>query len=234
MIEAQSLRRPLAIDRKRRAGERRSAERRFVQPFARIAETPAVAREHFDIGKTMMAEGDRLRGLQMREARHDGIGMRLGLGKQRALQREQSAVDSPAGRPHPEPEIRRYLVVARARGVQPAGGVARDLAEPRFDVEMNVFERGFENEAPFGNLRCDPLETRENGVRILPGNDHLVREHVRMRAGACDILFGQPLVEIDRGVYLLHQRGGTAREAPAPHLVCAHRRSGNPPCAVIC
>jgi len=40
-----------AIDRKRRAGERRRAKGDFVQPCARIHKPPAIAREHFDIAR---------------------------------------------------------------------------------------------------------------------------------------------------------------------------------------
>ena len=39
---------------------------------ARIREAAAIPRDHFDIGEQMVAERDRLRRLQMREARHEG------------------------------------------------------------------------------------------------------------------------------------------------------------------
>ena len=45
------------------------------EPLARIGKPAAVARRHLDIGQQMMAERDRLRGLQMGEARHHGAGM---------------------------------------------------------------------------------------------------------------------------------------------------------------
>ena len=51
----------------------------------RIGEAAAVARDHLDIGEQVMAEGDRLRGLQMREARHHGRGMLQRLLGERAL-----------------------------------------------------------------------------------------------------------------------------------------------------
>ena len=82
-VEAERLRGRLAVDRERGAGKRRRAERRFVQPLAAIGEAAAVARKHLDIGEEMMAEGDRLRALQMREARHHRVGMSLGLLGQR-------------------------------------------------------------------------------------------------------------------------------------------------------
>ena len=62
----------------RRAGERRGAQRRLVQPHPAIGEPAPITPEHLDIGQQMVAEGDRLRRLQVREARHDGGGIFLG------------------------------------------------------------------------------------------------------------------------------------------------------------
>ncbi len=118
------------VDRERRAGERRGAERAFIEAPARIGEAAAVARRHLHIGEEMVAEGHRLRGLQMREARHHGVGMLERLLGQRALiggERRVEAVDRVA---HPQPEIGRDLVVARARGVQPPGRRPDQLGEP--------------------------------------------------------------------------------------------------------
>ena len=70
------LRGHLAVERKRGAGERGGAERRFVEPFARVGKAAAVARRHFDVSEQMMAEGHRLRGLHMGQARHHRGGMR--------------------------------------------------------------------------------------------------------------------------------------------------------------
>ena len=47
---------------------------------------------------------------------------------------------------HPEPEIGRHLVVARARGVQPPGRRADQLGEPRLDIEVDVLVLGAERE----------------------------------------------------------------------------------------
>ena len=74
----------------------------------------------------MVAEGHRLRRLQMGEARHDRRGA-----VQRLLRQRGHAAPRAAGRAssmrvaHPEPEVGRDLVVARAGGVQPAGRAAR-------------------------------------------------------------------------------------------------------------
>ena len=94
-----------------------------------------------------MAEGDRLGRLEMGEARHHHAGAVERAGGERLLQLrdlDDQRVDRVA---HPEAEIDRDLVVARARGVQPAGRRADDLGEPALDVHMDVFERAREGEA---------------------------------------------------------------------------------------
>jgi hypothetical protein len=39
-----------------------------------------------------------------------------------------------------EAEVGRHLVVARAGGVQPSGGLADQFFEPALDVHVNVFK----------------------------------------------------------------------------------------------
>ena len=136
----------VAIDRKRGAGQRRGAERRFVQPLARIRKAAAVARGHLDIGKQMMPERHRLRGLQMGEAGHHGSGMFQRAGDQRLLERGQRRIGLVDRVADIEAEIGRDLVVARARGVQPARSRPDQLGKPALDVHVNVFERALEIE----------------------------------------------------------------------------------------
>ena len=138
---------------KRGAGERRRAERRFVQPPAAIGEAAAVALKHLDIGEEMMAEGDRLRALQMREARHHGVGMRLGLRRPAPTAARGAGASMRVDRvAHPEAEVGRHLVVARARGMQPAGRLADQLLQPRLDIHVDVLERAREREVAGGDL----------------------------------------------------------------------------------
>ena len=94
----------------------------------------------------MMAEGDRLRGLQMRQARHHRAGMVERLSGERALVGAKRAVERVDGVAHPQPEIGRHLVVARTRGVQPPGGLADQLGEPALHVHVDVFQRTLERE----------------------------------------------------------------------------------------
>ncbi len=94
----------------------------------------------------MMAEGDRLRGLQMRQPRHHGVGMLLRLLGERELECRKLCIQRVDGVAHPQVKIGRDLIVARARGMQAAGGGADQFGEPRFDVHVHVFERALELE----------------------------------------------------------------------------------------
>ncbi len=73
--KAEVARRRLPVDREGRAGQRRRAQRTFGKPLGGVGEASPVSAEHLDIGKQMMAEGDRLRGLEMGETRHHRAGI---------------------------------------------------------------------------------------------------------------------------------------------------------------
>ena len=93
-----------------------------------------------------MSQGHRLGRLQVSEARHHRAGMLQGPLRQHLLQGRQRCICGIDGVANIEPEIRRDLIVAGARGVQPAGGRADQLAEPAFDIHVNVLERTLEIE----------------------------------------------------------------------------------------
>ena len=154
-VEAELLRRHVAVDFVGRSGQRRRTERGFVQPPRRIQETPAVARRHFDIGQAMMPEGHRLGRLHMGEARHDGGSVALGLRQKRPLERVEPGIGPRAGLPHPEPQIGRHLIVARARRMQPSGRLADQFGEAGLHIHVDVLEFAPEGEAAFGDLVAD-------------------------------------------------------------------------------
>ena len=93
-------------------GERSGAERRLVQAPAAIGKPPPVAPDHLDISQQMMAEGDRLRHLQVGEARHDGGHVLLGPVDKCGLKPTAGLVGLVQTRPQPETQIGRDLVVA--------------------------------------------------------------------------------------------------------------------------
>ncbi len=128
----------------------------------------------------MMAESDRLRRLQMGEARHDHGRAIERAAAQRALQPgdlEQDRVDRVA---HPEPEVDGDLIVARARGVQPPRCGANDFLKPAFYVHMDVFERARERKRPRLDFAFDLGETFGDGLGVGDCDDALAGEHGEM------------------------------------------------------
>ncbi len=232
-VETQRLGGVLAIDRMRRAGQRRRAKRRFVQARAAIAQAAAVAPEHLDIGEQVMAEGDGLRRLQMGEARHDGAGIFLGAVDQGGLQVLQLGLEAVDLVAHPQPHIERHLVVARARGVQTPARRADQLGESRLDVEMDVLELGRELERAALDLGPDLGQPLLDGAAVSPRQDPLGHQHVGMRQRARDVLGVKPFVETDGGIDLLHDLRGAELVAAAPH--CVGIGLGRPrPCLLPC
>ena len=65
---------------------------------------------------------------------------------ERALISGERRVDAVDRVAHPQPEIGRDLIVARARGVQPPGRRPDQLGEPALDVHVDVLERALERE----------------------------------------------------------------------------------------
>jgi hypothetical protein len=69
-----------------------------------------------------------------------------GLRQERPLQRLQPGNRRIRLVPHPEPEIRRHLVVAAPRGVKPPGRFADNLLQARLHVHVDVLQRGGKRE----------------------------------------------------------------------------------------
>ena len=99
-----------------------------------------------------MAERHRLRGLQMGKARHHGRGMLDRPLDQRALERGQRRIQFIDRIADIEAEIGRHLVVARARGMQPACGGTDQFAQPVLDIHVNVLQSALEIERSLGDF----------------------------------------------------------------------------------
>ena len=84
-LETQQLAGDFALDRVRRARQRSAAERHAVGALAAVDQTLVIAREHFEPGHQVMAEGHWLGGLQMSEAGHDGVCLGFGQAQQTLL-----------------------------------------------------------------------------------------------------------------------------------------------------
>ena len=147
--------------------------------------------------------------------------MFLGTGEQRVLQRAQRRLGLVGRVAHPEAEIGRHLVVARAGGVEAPGHRPDLRRQPRFGEHVDVLERQVLGHALGLEIGRDLAQAGMDRRGVLRRDDALRAQHRHMRLAAAQVLAPHPLVEGNRGVYLAHHRGRAFGEAPAPHGIGA-------------
>ena len=113
--------------------------------------------------------------------------------------------------------VERDLVVAAARRVQAAAGLADGVGQALLDVHVDVFEVDGELEVALLDLLQDVLEPRDDLIAVLVRDVAAFREHRRMRNGTSDILVVHALIEIDGGLELVDHLIGRLGETASPH-----------------
>ena len=114
-----------------------------------------------------------------------------------------------------ERDVGGHLVVARARGVQPAADRPGELGEPPLDGHVDVLVVGREREAALAQLGLDRVQAGQQRVAVLVRDDPLRGQHARVRARLRDVVGPQAPVEADRRVEGLE--GGILGLAEARH-----------------
>ena len=225
--EAQQLRRVLPVQRIARAGQRAGAQRRVVGTRARVGQPQPVPPQHLVPGQQVVAQGHRLRRLQVREARHHGVRLRLGARHQRLLQPQHGGVQLLLRGARVQPQVGRHLVVARAPGVQLLAERADLGHQQRLDVHVHVLESGVELRRPGIELLPHRVQTRQQGVPLRPVEHPRPLQTADVRLRAPDVERVQLGVDMERRGEVLHRAVGRPGEAPAPgfwHRI-RHRRS---------
>ena len=182
------------------------------------ASRAAVALEHLVIGEQVMAEGHRLRDLQVGEARHDRLGVALRQREQRLLERDPAAraIASIASRSHRRTSVATWSL--RERAV-----CSRLPASPTSSVRRRSMLRCTSSrssdhcELPGADLVADLRQPRSMAVRSARRSRRR-RQHARVRQRALDVVRRQALVEADRGGVALHERIHRFGEAAGPGL----------------
>ena len=100
----------------------------------------------------MVAPGHGLGGLQMGEPGHDPVRPGIGLRQEGAHQGLDPRNRRIALIADPQAEIHRHLIIAAAGGVQPPGGFADQLFQPRLHIHVDVFQIGAKPESACFNL----------------------------------------------------------------------------------
>jgi hypothetical protein len=197
-LEAELVGDELAVDRIAGAGQRGGAERQPVDAAAAVGHALGVARQHLEIGEQVVAEGDRLRHLQVGETGHYGVGVLLGQIDQRGLagaEAGHNAVDRVA---QVKADIGRHLVVAAAAGVQALAGVADFGGQCGLDVEVDVLPVERPVEFPRANLGQQVGHTVPDRLQIVLGQHADVVQHGGVRQRTLNIELGQPIIEGNR------------------------------------
>ena len=187
----------MPVDRETGAGQRGASERALIHSHPAIGKARDIPLKHFKIGQQMMAERHRLGDLEMGEARHHRVGMLLGALDEGALKPVDGAYGLVACSAHPQAEVRRDLVVAGARRVQPPGGRPDQFGEPMLDRHVDVLELDALGHAIALELFCDLVEAFEDGRRVCLSDDPLISKHRSVGFRRRNILAPQPLVERD-------------------------------------
>ena len=215
-VEAELVGDELAVDRVAGARQRGSAQRQPVDATAAVGHALGVARQHFKVGQQVVAEGDRLRHLQVGEARHHGVGVRLGQIDQRSLagaESGQNAVDRVA---QVEPDVGRHLVVAAAAGMQALAGVTDFGGQCGLDVEVDVFLVERPGELAGANLGQQLGHATADRLEIVLGQDADVVQHGGVCQRTLNIELGQPIIEGNRRGIAFDDFGNRLGKAAGP------------------
>ncbi len=222
-VEAEQLGRVVAVDRVGRAGERCGAQRHDVEAARAVGEATVVAPEHLQPGHQVVPERDRLGGLEMREARHDRVGLALGEVEERQLEAAQLRADRGQLVAQPQPHVGRDLIVAGAPGVKLLAGDADIGGERRLDVHVDVLEPDLPREVAPLDALANSGQPCDDEVAVGLAEDSLAGEHAGVGDRALDVVAVQTLVELDGGGEGLHEGVGGLAESAGPEFVAAHR-----------
>jgi hypothetical protein len=119
------------------------------------------------VGQEVVTDGDRLRPLEVRVARHRQRGVSPCLGSQSLHQLCERASDRGTRGPAVKTQVQRNLVVPGAPRVQPGAGLWRQLGEPALNCRVDVLVRLPEDEAAVLDLRRNLAQPALGGLELL-------------------------------------------------------------------
>ena len=186
--EAQLGRDGLSVDREARPREGPRPERGFVGPPDRIARPTAIALEHLDVREEVVCEQDRLRGLHVGVAGHDRRLVAAGEPDERPLELDDRRIQISGPALHPEAQVGRDLVVARAAGVELARGGADARRQRHLDVEVDVLEGRVPGERAGPDVALDRAQAVGEGLGLGRGQEAGAPQPADMRERACDVV----------------------------------------------
>ena len=166
----------------------------------------------------------RLSVLQVRAARHDSIGMRVGLRRDRLDERTNLARDHLAVIAQIQPDKRGNLIVAAASCAQPAAelGTYR-LDKGRLESTVHIFIVGTRLQGAVCPLRPDAHEALEHPCQLVVGEVARGGEGASVGARAPDVVAAQLPIKVRRTAESLQFGRRSVAEAPAPERALIRR-----------
>ena len=168
----------------------------------------------------MVAEGDRLRALQVGVSRHHGIGFLLCQGYQRLHVLEQQRPGGFRFGAQVQAQVRGDLVVARTPGMHFLADLADAFHQGRLDVHVHVFQF-----LPPGEF--SRFDIGHNGVQPAADPSGFIlrqhadaRQHLHVGDGPLDIIRRQAPVERHGFGKLLHEPIRSLGKTAAPGFGC--------------
>ena len=205
-----------AIDGVGGARQGRGTQGHHVDPLATILQALAIPYQHFVPGQQVVPEGDRLGGLQMGEAGHDGLRLALGQVQQARLQAFQFLGDDIDFVPQVQTDIRSHLIVAATTGVQFLAGDADTVSQACLDIHVHVFKADRPLEITGLDVCLDPFQALDDLVPLVGGKHANLGQHGGMGNGTGDVVMVQALVK-SHGCGKFFNKGiGGFTEASAP------------------
>ncbi len=186
--EAESLRGDRRIGAHRGPGHGAGAEGAHVRPLDRVLEAAGVALQPVVVAEEDVAEHDRLRVLEMRDAGEDRLRVVLGPGGEGLPELVDRMDDLRAHGPGPEPQVERDLIVAAPRGMELCAERGDELDQLLLDVHVDVLVGDVQRELSGGPVQLDLLEAGDDPDGLLVAEDALLVQHLRVGDGALDVL----------------------------------------------
>ena len=181
------------------AGQGSRAQGALVHPPERVQEPVRVAGELEGVGQHVLGKRHGLGVLHVGEAGHDGVAVVLG----HLNQRHHQSVDRLGGLqgvvPQVHSEVGGDLVVPAPAGVQLASRGADGLGEAELDAGVHVLQRMVELEGALLDLYEDVLQSGDDLVRVLRGDDPTLLQHPHVGEGPHDVVERQVRVHVQGG-----------------------------------
>ena len=178
--KAEQLRGIFPVERIGRACQCAGAKRAVIHSLINVLQAGTVSAKHFKICTDVVSQRDRLRFLQMGEARHECIDVLLHDPLQHLQKLAQQMVGVLHFSAHIEPHIQGDLVIPAASGVQLLADVSDPVDQVRLHEAVDILILRCDLQCPALHIRKDTGQPLQNLIALLIRQNLLLRQHPDM------------------------------------------------------